>query len=688
MALTTQITPQDDLRKHTTRLDIQGLRAVAVIAVVAFHAGFPIPGGFVGVDIFFVISGYVITAMLLRDWSAHQRIDLTHFYIRRIKRLLPALFLVVFVTLALSFMLGSPFDGQQRTTALTAIGAMTMTANAVIFLNSGGYFAVPPTANPLLNMWSLSVEEQFYLVFPLLLIGLLVLSRKFSTRQRNIRPVLIGLFVLAFFSFLFNLMMSLSLVTSGFTDPDWFAFYASPTRAWEFAVGAIAYMITAKLIANMPRSVVMMFFWTGLLGIAVSLFFIDEYMVFPGWIALLPVIATALTLIAGAANIRGKYVLTNPVMVSFGDVSYSWYLWHWPLISFAILLFPEVGLAPGIAYLLALVIAALSLRFVENPLRFSLSWNGWRVAIFALTSVAVIALMSIAMLFGTNRSWGDSDIQDMSTQVSAQHLWLTTNCNSSIPLGLRGSECTWNPDGQDGVIFLLGDSMAGALSEGVLVAATQSDKSVMVGTMGACPFLAIEIRISMASDDDCNDFVDQSLKWLLRQPPSEVIISSWIGYLALDYVYFIDPYAGTAVRDFVGKERLYLEGIESTVRQLTEVGHKVTVVLPPPGFPLTLMGSSPWYPSQCSTISALRNISRCGQSREEIEVIRETQEIFSGMQSAVEGSGGEVFDPRSIICREDQCSTNTGNNWNYLDGFHISVGMSERLAPQILSFLS
>ncbi len=140
-----------DVRKHAPRLDIQGLRGLAVLLVVLFHAGLPIPGGFVGVDVFFVISGYVITAMLLRELTGAGRLNFRRFYERRIRRLIPALALVVLVTVGFAFLVGSPFDNQQQVTAQTAIGAIMMTANAVIFVNSGDYFATPPTNNPLLN---------------------------------------------------------------------------------------------------------------------------------------------------------------------------------------------------------------------------------------------------------------------------------------------------------------------------------------------------------------------------------------------------------------------------------------------------------------------------------------------------------------------------------------------------------
>lgn len=159
------------------RLDIQGLRAIAILMVVAFHSGLPVPGGFVWVDVFFVISGFVITAMLMREWATTGRIRFGRFYVRRFKRLTPALALMVAVTMIISVFVLSPL-GTQQTAAKTAFGAILLVANLVIARTTGGYFSAPAEINPLLNVWSLSVEEQFYLGFPAILAVGWLLARK------------------------------------------------------------------------------------------------------------------------------------------------------------------------------------------------------------------------------------------------------------------------------------------------------------------------------------------------------------------------------------------------------------------------------------------------------------------------------------------------------------------------------
>src|SRR5215218_6373830 len=217
------------------RADVQGLRAAAVLLVIGFHAGLPLSAGFAGVDIFFVISGFVITALILRHLNAG-RFSLAEFYVRRVKRLLPALILMLVVVLALSFLLESPL-GPQQTTAKTGVGAMLLVANVVILRTSGDYFDAAATTNPLLHVWSLSVEEQFYLGFSVLLLLAWTVGRRSPAR---IRATASAVAALTAASLAFAIICSYADGPLSFvSDPTSLAFYSSPTRAWEFGVGAL-----------------------------------------------------------------------------------------------------------------------------------------------------------------------------------------------------------------------------------------------------------------------------------------------------------------------------------------------------------------------------------------------------------------------------------------------------------------
>jgi peptidoglycan/LPS O-acetylase OafA/YrhL len=377
----------DPARKNggSRRLDIQGLRAVAVLLVVAFHAGLPVPGGFVGVDVFFVISGFVIAGMLRREWSATGRLDLATFYVRRFKRLTPALALMVGVTTGASALFLSPL-GPQQTAVKTAVGAMLLNANRVIADTTGGYFDAPAANNPLLNTWTLSVEEQFYLVFP----ALLVLGWLLARRHRRLRlgaALVVGL--VAAGSFVLADLSSITWTT-------WpLGFYSPITRAWEFAAGALLGLASGRVAAR-RRGAALALGLSGAGLLVASGWLIDDGTPYPGAWTLLPVGGALALILAGtsAPNIVTR-VLETRQLVTVGDWSYSIYLWHWPFIVFASILWPTSSSAPKLAAALSLAPALASYRWVEQPIRTLPSLAGRR-----LGGVATVVLVSPLLVAG------------------------------------------------------------------------------------------------------------------------------------------------------------------------------------------------------------------------------------------------------------------------------------------------
>jgi peptidoglycan/LPS O-acetylase OafA/YrhL len=374
--LTTEARPVQRILGEGRRSDIQGLRAVAVLLVVAFHAGLPVPGGFVGVDVFFVISGFVITGMIERERSSTGRFRFGRFYLRRFKRLTPALALMVAVTMVLSFCLLSPF-GSQQTAALTGLGAMVLAANFVISKHTGDYFDQPAESNPLLHTWSLSVEEQFYLIFP----AILVLGWVLSQRGRPIKwvPVLVG--AVAAIS-LCEAMVGSSAPGLLAPWPKYLAgFYGPLGRAWEFAAGALLSLVATSRFLREARSARLLA-WPGVALLAGSAWVIDKNTPFPSPWTLLPVAGTMLVIAAGTHHATWvNRALAFPPMVKIGDWSYSIYLWHWPLMVFAVVLWPEALPPPSLptgsdlsyarilAGVLSFLPAVASYRWVEQPIR-------------------------------------------------------------------------------------------------------------------------------------------------------------------------------------------------------------------------------------------------------------------------------------------------------------------------------
>jgi peptidoglycan/LPS O-acetylase OafA/YrhL len=339
-------------RAAALRTDVEGLRAVAILLVVAFHAGVSgIKGGFIGVDVFYVLSGYLITGMLVREILEKSKLSLVQFYARRMRRLLPASALVLLVTLIAGIVLFSPEE-----LGFAAHGARASAlymSNAYFAHAAGDYFSPRVATNPLLHTWSLSVEEQFYVFWPLVILLCLQVCKS----MRGLTLAIIGLTVA-------SLAASILLMKQHST----FAFYMLPSRAWEFGIGALAVLVPRNPIAGSR-----VLSWLGFVLILASAVFISSAMAFPGWIALIPVVGTVLTLIGGAAQPwqGAGWLLSNPMMQWIGRHSYSWYLWHWPLLVIVAIVLPNTTVAGKLgAVTAALILAVFTHRFFENPIRF------------------------------------------------------------------------------------------------------------------------------------------------------------------------------------------------------------------------------------------------------------------------------------------------------------------------------
>ena len=303
------------------RDDINGLRALAVLGVVVFHADRAwLPGGFVGVDIFFVISGFLISRIILSQCAAG-RFSLAMFYARRAKRILPALLLVVSFVWIVGWFMAAPTQFREIGGGLLGNSYFTVNFWLLRLAGVGGYFGADATVKPLLHLWSLSIEEQFYLVWSVLLLAL------FKLERRLVFIVILGLFAA---SFAFNVSLTP-------TDPI-AAFYLPWTRGWELALGALA-RLSRGLLARSASPIRRGRSRTSALerGIALmvgAFLFLNEAQSFPGWLAAIPTLGSALV-IASPGSLPGEVVLGNRVAGFFGAISYPLYLWHWPLFAFA-----------------------------------------------------------------------------------------------------------------------------------------------------------------------------------------------------------------------------------------------------------------------------------------------------------------------------------------------------------------
>ena len=369
------------------RQDIEGLRAVAVVAVVLFHADVPgVGGGYVGVDVFFVISGFLITGLLWREVSTAGTIRLRRFYGARARRLLPASATVGVVTAIASAALLAPLQAQS--VFKDGIACALYVGNYWFLLQGVDYLSPDMAPSPFQHYWSLGVEEQFYLVWPPLIIGTAWLIRRVRRRTRaqatsSKTPYLVVLALVAAVSFALSLVLTYVVASV--------AFFSLPTRAWQLAAGGLV-ALTAGQWRRLPATMAALAGWAGLALILLACTLLSTTTPYPGTAALVPVLGTALVIGAGcAAPSQGcGRLLALPPMRAVGRVSYSWYLWHWPVLLLAPpLLGHPLGLAGRLAAVLVSAgLAVLTLHLLENPLRFAAPVRRSPLASLALGGVA------------------------------------------------------------------------------------------------------------------------------------------------------------------------------------------------------------------------------------------------------------------------------------------------------------
>jgi peptidoglycan/LPS O-acetylase OafA/YrhL len=375
------------MSKLEYRAYIDGLRAIAVISVVVFHFDKRLlPGGFVGVDVFFVISGYLITSIIINECENNQ-FSFSHFYQRRISRIFPVFFLVSLATLFAAYFIYTP---QDFASAGAVIIASALSLANLKFMLQGNYFQLSPDAQPLLHFWSLSVEEQFYLVFP----PIVYLGFRLGMKRCNLFYVLIAITVTSF-------AVCVVLTTK---NPTW-AFYLLPTRAWELLAGCVlaTYQPDRK---NENQRLGQILSNIGLLTIVMSFFIIHEGMSFPGYIATFPVLGTGL--IVGGSSINqqsiSKKFLSHPFLLLIGKMSYSLYLWHWPIFCFVdYSLYSHSSIVRAVLKLsLTILFAFISYHWVERPIRSHLNQPSRMVFSFIAFAIGVITFCVVGFFINTN----------------------------------------------------------------------------------------------------------------------------------------------------------------------------------------------------------------------------------------------------------------------------------------------
>jgi len=493
------------------RGDIDGLRAIAVLAVVLFHAGVPgFSGGFVGVDVFFVISGFLISSILIQDVE-RGRFSLLTFYNRRIRRIFPALFLVLLVTTVAAVLLLSPNALASYGKSLAGTGLFA--SNVVFFLDTG-YFASNAAQQPLLHTWSLAVEEQYYILWPL---ALWLLFR--PSWRRHALLICAGLVAIGF-----GVCVWLTMVNREA------AFYLPFARMWELLLGAL---LAIRPGGPLPRKVSEALGWGGLALIAFSVGFFNEAVAFPGYAAAAPCFGTAMLL---AANVNGETstarLLSIPPMRWIGLVSYSFYLWHWPVLAFANYLLMEAPPWPlGLALMIpALGMAWVSWRYVERPFRtHAADPRATRRSLF-IGLLCCGAAISVGAALWDSKGLPGRVPKDVRDEVLAQGEWqaMARRCPPVQSTGGWTVEpaCRFGPAGPPRIL-VWGDSHAAAFAPAVKSAAARLGLPGGVISRASCPPLVgvgLANRPNIGDALGCGALADDTLGLLRDNPDIDTVL--------------------------------------------------------------------------------------------------------------------------------------------------------------------
>ncbi|WP_330251047.1 SGNH hydrolase domain-containing protein [Nocardia sp. NBC_00565] len=685
------------------RADVEGLRAVAVLAVVVFHAGAQgVSGGFVGVDVFFVISGFLITGMLWREVAVTGTIGLARFYGARARRLLPAAGIVLVATAVGAAMLLPPL--QAREVLGDGIASALYAGNYRLALQGTDYLAADAPPSPFQHYWSLGVEEQFYLVWPALIIGIAWFAQRRRRPGADASPVpyLLVLTVVAAVSFAVSLAWTSTLPS--------LAFFALPARAWELAVGGIV-ALSVPVWRRFPAPLATVAGWLGLALIVLSCTHLDGRTPYPGTAALLPVLGAALIVAAGCAGpwLGVGRALSAAPLRALGRLSYSWYLWHWPVLLLAPRLVGHPLDAVGSvgAVVTAGGLAMLTLWFVEDPARFAaplrrsatLSLAGGGVVTAVAVIVGVVLLMLVPVPVGRGAAAEaltvvaapdappsealdphDAAVQQLTAQVqvavaaSAESHSVPSNLSPALAdapadkaavfgngcvrswLDVGQPECASGDLGSTSMVALVGDSHAAMWSPAFEQIAEQRHWRLETMSKVTCPLMELPITSPYLGREytECVQWRHQILARLQAEHPRLIVLS------------MSRRYGGDF--GFTTYDQAWIDSLSHLTTQLRATGANVLVLGPIPDPHTTV-------PTCLS--DHLDDALVCSPPRP----VAVNDAGIAAERAATTTGDGQYADLTALFCTTDRCPLITRDNLIYRDDNHMTVTYAKSLAP-------
>ena len=640
------------------RKEIDGLRAVAVLPVLFFHAGVSfIPGGFLGVDIFFVISGFLITGIIAEELK-QSKFSIINFYERRCRRILPALFFVMGVTTIFAYLMLSPIQLKDYSQSVVSVTAFV---SNIYFYLTNGYFTTASEELPLLHTWSLAVEEQYYLFFPVLMALLWRTGRII---------VVLTLVLLSIVSLLGPYTFSTQDASANF--------YLIFSRAWELFAGSIAALLMHK-VTDTKQPVKESLSLLGMGMLIFSLLVITKEHYHPGFITLIPVIGSVLVIMFAQHTLVGSF-LQNPAFVWFGLISYSLYLWHQPVFAFLRIksLHEPTAIAFSIALLVSIALAYFSLKVVEKPFRNKKFLSQKQVFIYSLIGLGLF--MGVGLLGHINKGFPERISSEINLESMA-HSPMRYECHTrGINFKKPDNACRYF--GENATWAVMGDSHGVEIAYALAEKIKAKSDGVEHFTFSACP-PAYSFNTPVSG---CSQWNKEVIEYLVQANHVKQVLLTYRHtshlykkYLPSEIPDNFDP----DIIDLPGlnaseKHQAYWESFSQMVQALTEAGKKVYILNPVPELeqditklvmPISIL--SDWnrqYAVQATTLAHynLRNDS----ARDAITDIAKT---FNAV----------IIEPKDALCNQEYCSAIKGQNIWYFDNNHLSVAG----AKQVLSLM-
>jgi peptidoglycan/LPS O-acetylase OafA/YrhL len=651
LALATRAGAEPGVRPDRFRPDIEGLRGLAVCLVVAYHAA-PrrLHGGFLGVDVFFVISGYLITGLLVREIEETGSLSFAGFYARRARRLLPVSALVLLSTVLACSLFLSPI--QQSRLRESASHTALYVSNFWFLRQSTDYFAPAIGNDPFLHTWSLAVEEQFYLVWP----ALILLALRGRSPRRTLFAVMIAIGAVSLASCVW---------LTRFFQP--WAFFSPFTRGWEFAAGGIA-LLMAPWELRVPPALRSLASWLGLAAIVAAAAMLRGEAGWPSWFAVIPVLGTATILLCRVPRFGAASILELPVSQWMGRVSYSWYMWHWPVLAIVGAMHADLSFSQRLNDIVLCVVGSLGLAaathaVVENPIRFSRYLSSRRALTLAGAVLVTVVAAGSAIVFQRAASAESVKV--------AEPLKAPDGPTGSCPnIGLRGTEVVeciaGNPASATNVV-LFGDSHAAQWLPAFDAIAKDRGWRLVLIRKPACPTASVPIYNDALGRPytECGTWREAAIRRIIEIRPAAVVI------------------ANRQLQNFSpglkGMNNTWRDGSRKTLETLDSAGVR-TILLrdtPSPGIdiPDCLSGDTSWWARK-------RALGRTPCMLNRAKALDEG--VFRAEQEAAASLGRvHILDLSDLFCDGAACPPVKNGIIVYRDNSHISALFAQSLAPEI-----